>query len=514
MSNPTIISPTSSDSTWPEPIPLSERVNLPDFPLAVCPQWFANFAEQLALTTGNTVDGPAAMALAAVSASIVGKVEVQLSRDWSEPCGLYVFVSMNSGWGKSPIFRETVAPLRQHESRLVELSEELIAEEQTERDVREMALRKAKAEAASAGGADQRLNEIVATCQRRFNAARVRSVPQMIATDATPQGLIRTLVDQGERIAILTDEGEVVDVFRAGKGLDIYLKAYDGGSYRKNLAGKPSVILNRPAAAIGAMVQPTLLNGLVTNRELIARGLLARCVFVQPGRPPGPRKRDQLEIPEGVLRAYHKNMRQLLELRSDDDNNGRPVPSKLVFEEGAIRVLVRYRTQIDEQIALGDLGPMQPFAEKQAGRVARLAGLLHVARSGLIGPVPDTEVEGAIKLADYFMAHTHAAYVAHELDPVAHLANRIRRWIVSKEIRSLSRTTCNVALRHKDSQELDAAIELLVQSNCIRPSEIQAESHGPGRQPSPSYDVNPRLFKGLRNSIAPGKVWMRRKRCR
>lgn len=492
MSSSNTATAQPSSEAWVPPVPISDRPSLPNFPLSLIPDPLADWADAVARNTETAVDLAATLSLAVVSAATAGKVVAQLGDGWRETLNLYLLVALPSGELKSPVFRAAIEPIVKHEKRLAIAANETIAIQQTERDVLEMALRRAKSEAAAAHGDSKELNMKVQECRRRLNAARVHALPQLLASDLTPQGLIRTLAEQDERLAIMTDEGELAETLRAPGGIDIFLKAYDGSPYRVNRAGTASIQLEEPSLVLAAAIQPALARQLTGSATFGERGLLARLTFVLPPSRVGTRRWERAPIPDEVGAAYSRAIRQLLEIDVDRDRHGRPLRHNLAFEQDAVDALRRHRADIERRMAWGDLVGMETFANKHAGRVARLASLIRLATVGLTGMVTLEDARRAIALGEYFLAHARAALHHLDLDPVAKLAKRIVEWAIRSGVQQTTKAEVNAALRPDVAADLDEPFELLLRHHFLRPLQMPTRT-GPGRKPGTIYELNPHI---------------------
>ena len=102
---------------WDDPLPLVTNDNLPAFPIDALPPVVANMA--LAVTEANQVpvDLPAIMGLAALSASLVGRVKLFLNPSWSETINVFALDLIDSGNRKSSTVKAMTGPLfdLQHE---------------------------------------------------------------------------------------------------------------------------------------------------------------------------------------------------------------------------------------------------------------------------------------------------------------------------------------------------------------------------------------------------------------
>lgn len=161
----------------------------------------------------------------------------------------------------------------------------------------------------------------------------------------------------------------------------------------------------------------------------------------------------------------------------------------------------QFAAWVEPQLAkFGDLGHMTDWGGKLVGAVARIAALLHMAgNSGAVAPwhdaVPLDTVERAIQIGMYLIPHARAAYGSMGADPDVADALHILAWVKRTATPSFTKREAFEALkgRFKRAVDMDPALNRLVEHEYIR-LQPQDNQVGPGRKPSPRYDVNPAVF--------------------
>ena len=228
-----------------------------------------------------------------------------------------------------------------------------------------------------------------------------------------------------------------------------------------------------------------------------------------------------------------------------------------------------YATPIEHRQAEGgDLAPMRGWASKAAGRVARIAGVLHVVahachrgdlrelfeavrsshpsagaaaeRASLnsvnsvqdsrglrnreekdetllkpplnpwteltecgcgghpeVVPIAPQTVAAAAAIGDYLLAHAQVAYQIMGADPATHDAEQMASWIQREELKVFTLRDAHRRFRKPSPQDLLPALDVLELRGYIRPTEVP-KRNGPGRKPSPRYEVNPAALIGER----------------
>jgi replicative DNA helicase len=146
----------------------------------------------------------------------------------------------------------------------------------------------------------------------------------------------------------------------------------------------------------------------------------------------------------------------------------------------------------------GRFGAIREWGNKQPGRVARLAGLLHLAADPDAPPEisPKTMV-AACKLGEYFEAHALATYDVMGALPSIDGARRLLAWIVRTAQSTFTERIVAHAFRvgtagrsFATMDDLRPCLELLVEHGYLRRGESPARV-GPGRPSSPTYLVHP-----------------------
>lgn len=101
----------------------------------------------------------------------------------------------------------------------------------------------------------------------------------------------------------------------------------------------------------------------------------------------------------------------------------------------------------------------------------------------------------AITVMDYFTAHALASFDLMGVDPALEDARAVYRWLERTRPQQFTKREAHMGLsrsRFPKVGDLDASLELLEQHGWIRRLP-EPERTGPGRRPSPSYQVHPDL---------------------
>lgn len=445
---------TAEPSEWPEDA-TTPTAALPAFPLHCFAPWLRDMVQATAEALQVPADLPAMLALSILGTALAKKVDVEVRQGYYVPVNCYAMVGMESGERKSPTYRAMLKPLVEYERQLI-----LAAKKENE--------------------------------GRAATKDAPAPLPQLFVDDITTEQVAVVLEQNGERLALFSDEGDSLDIMagRYSKGtpnFGVYLKGWDGGAYKVNRGMRPSIYLHKPLLSIGLCVQPSVLRGLAETASFRDRGLLGRFWFCLPASYMGRRKPIGTPTPTAVRDAYESHIRRLLEM---------PLPERaeaISLSHAAHTALVAFAAELEPRLGPdGDLNGCKDWVAKLEGSTARIAGLLHCA----LGAMPGSQISGetmghAVTLARYLLAHAQATFGMMRADPHGKQADLLVRWIVRKELTAFSRRD---AYRENPShfervEDCAAAIAVLVERGVV--AERVLIKRTAGRPPTPVYEVNP-----------------------
>lgn len=504
---------------WGDPLPIGPTADVPSFPVEVLPGWLRNWVVALADALQCPVDLPAMLALAVLSLSCAKKFSVRVRPDWDEPINVYIAVALKPGESKSPAFAAVTRPVSR-----------FVAEEQRRQDP------EIRAAIARADVAVKHIEQLKGRAAKTIDpAARGKLLAQieeavfeqgtiqvpvplrLILDDVTAESLEVVLRKQGGRISILSDEGGPFELMggRYSDGIpniDIYLKGHSGSPISTDRISREGGSVRNPAITIGLAIQPDVLTSLQDKKGFRGRGLLARFLWSIPRSRVGSRAADSPPVPADVRDSYDLAVTALLEIEARKDELGEIEPRTIDLNKEAYALLVEFKDAIEP--ALGPSGELESIADwgnKLAGTVVRLAGLLHLAdRFGeaserMVEPIGQGEMRRAMRIADFLCAHARIAFDLMNSDPIARGARHILAWIqrTNAESFTLREVYLPLRARFRAPAELDEPLDLLIDHEVIRRRPDPPRS-GPGRRPSPVFDVNPVIYAQNAQNSAPG----------
>ncbi|MFE6691060.1 YfjI family protein [Streptomyces sp. NPDC057743] len=487
-------------AVWDDPIPLKGQRALADFPVHALPGWLRDFVAAVAEETQTPADLAGSLALSVLATAAGGRSEVHVRGAWKEPTNLYVAVALPPANRKSAVFSLLTDPLYDAEKHLVEAATPAIVEAQVTAQMAKEAAEHAASKAAKASPDEQdALVESAQALAQKAKTLKVPAEPQLLADDATAETVASTLAEQGDRIAVMSAEGEIFDIM-AGRyssgtpNLGVFLKGHAGDRHKVNRQTRKEYIED-PAVTIGICVQPQVLEAIGRNEAARRRGLLGRFLYSLPESLVGYRKSEPDPIPDDVKVTYNRNVIDLTLALAD-----RTEPAPLQLSPEAYVAHRDYKDRVEPRLRKreGVLGHIDDWAGKLVGAVARIAGLLHLAEHLENGPtlsISEETMRGAIELGEYFTSHGLAAFDVMGGDPTTDRATSLLETLRAQGWPEFSKRQLMLKVSRSEfptADALDPALGLLEDHGYLRALPAQ-RTGGRGRPPSPRYLAHPRL---------------------
>jgi len=481
---------------WPEIVSF-DVLNLPDFPTHVLPDALRRWVEAESHATQTPADLAALLALSVCSVGIARRVVVEARPGWREPVNLFTAVLLEPGNRKSAVFADAMKPLRELEAELIEAARPEVARAQSDRRQDETRLRKLEKTAAEKGDAEARHEAGNLAADLADGAEPV--LPRLIVDDATAEKLGIMLAEQGGRIASMSPEGGVFDLMAglySKSGIPqfgVYLMGHSGDDLITDRVGRKSVRVERPAPTCAYAMQPAVIEGLAENPAFRGRGLLARFLYAAPQSWIGRREIAPAPVSDATREAYRQAVRALAEVEGE---------IVLQLSAGAAALLRDWEAEIEAMLAEGgQMEIMRDWGAKLAGATLRLAAVLHCVERGPAGHIEGPTIAAAVEIARYLVPHAEAVLnmmLASE-ETADDDARYVLRWIERHGRREFTKRDAQQHGRRRfpKADDIDAALAELARRGYIRLRPVEAS--GPGRAPSPTYDVNPVAFAGVKS---------------
>lgn len=473
---------------WPEILPFS-AVELPEFPTHTLPGALRRWVAAESHATQTPADLAGLLALAVCSATIARRVVVEPRLGWHEPTNLFVAVLLEPGNRKSAVFADAMQPLRELEVELIEAARPTVAREQSDHRQFEARLRKLEKLAAEKGDAKARheAGELAAELAELPEPV----LPQLMVDDATAEKLGIMLAEQGGRIASMSPEGSVFDLMAglySKNGIPqfgVYLMGHSGDDLVTDRVSRKSVRVKRPALTCAYAMQPVVIKGLAENAAFRGRGLLARFLYAAPQGWIGRREIAPEPVSDAVKEGYRQTVRTLANVENE---------CVLQLDAEASAAFRGWEGEVEAM--LGDGGQMEVMRDwgaKLAGATLRLAAVLHCVEYGPAGYIGGATIRAAVELARYLVPHAEAVLNLMQAKEPSddEDARYVLRWIERHGRREFTKRDAQQHGKRRFSRagDIDPALAELTRRGYIRLQPLEAT--GPGRPPSPSYEVNP-----------------------
>lgn len=387
--------------------PLPAAPVAPAFETAWLPRTLREMAEAVAENIGVPVDLPSLVGLGVGSACTCGRVTVPFNHDWKEVAQLYIMCVMESGRGKSPVFRKMVSPLLERQTE--ENRGQIVAIEQAKASFDVLQARRTAAVKKKDNDEARQVAAEIAAFQmphmiNRFNTGNI-----------TPERLAELMQENGGSVALLDDEGEMLDMLE-GRYQDIpdlgpYLKGYDGNYPIQMERRSGRVLVENANLSILILTQTVVAEKTMTNPRMRGKGFVSRFLIAAP--EPIQEFVESKPLPAGVVSAYHNAVMRLWSM---------PTCTVPLSREATDLFRAWQKQVFDRTRPWGSWGGLykDPFAEKLPGATLRLAGVLHFWQDHPEEEITAATMRNAIALARYFVGHRlHLMGGANGLTPPA-----------------------------------------------------------------------------------------------
>ncbi|MHB1424605.1 MAG: DUF3987 domain-containing protein [Gemmataceae bacterium] len=460
--------PPPEPEPWPPPVPLNETPTPPEFPLGVLPEPLRRFASEAAASIPCPLDYVAVPMLVFAGAAIGASRALEIKHGRTErPC-LYAAVVGSPSCGKTPCRTFAARPLHEEQARLYEIFRR---ERQAHED-----------------GVDD---------------APKPKERTLYVSDVTTEKLANVLQENPRGVAVDRDELTAwvrsMDQYRSGKGADrqFWLSAWSGDPisvHRKNQDAGPVRVAHPFVSVVGGL-PPDLLTAMRGERG-VADGFMDRILFSYPQEPAAAGETWSC-IPDDCEKQWRICLMRLFALEMVDDPQHGPRPhfvrltscgrqawKKLTDDLAAVR-----NSDSTPDCIKSSLGKMNSYG----ARLALIVHYLRLATDEVDGEDVDGEsMDRAAQLITYFQGHLFRVHSAMAAATQVAETRRVLNWIVSNRLQRFQKRDAYQANKgtFKTVDELEAALTLLQKHGYIHPVP-PIDRSGPGRKPSPEYEVNP-----------------------
>lgn len=496
---------------WGPIFPLDEP-RLPDWPKgSILSPWADEFATQLSCELQVGRDVTSSITLAAMSIAVAHRFVVHPKPgNYFEGVNLYIVVSLQSGSGKSPVYKRIRAPLEAYQKAHNLKFRAEYSKRRAGYEVLESRVKKAKEKAANARDDDYtELLRQAESLEMEFENAVLPRPLAMFVDDATPEALAKAMMDQGGRMAIFSSEGGDIFATMAGRyqrgelpNLKPYLDPYDGLTLRVNRQTSQSYEIERPCLSMALLTQPEGLKPLGAD-GIQGRGLNARILFNIASSTLGYRTARAPIMHPAIEDRFAQQMTRLLEYPYATEEQGESCPFVLEFSEGATELYFVFKEELEKEYReSGSLFEISDWGGKILGTTIRIAGILHLG--DLVGhPEPwtvpiseDCWMRASRLTQEFWIPHARAAFGLLVEKANMSAAKCLLTWI-QKGQQGVFRTRDaqrGMGRRGNRAEVLDPALLILESHGLIQP--VDGKPGPKGQMLASIYRVHPRALSG------------------
>ena len=403
----------------------------------------------LARSTQTPQDMASLLGLAVASACLCNVACVRGHGDHIEPAPLWALVLSEPGTRKSAVLSELLRPILKWEADKGREMRPVIAAAAQRHRITERRIRAIEDQAGKVADPFKRAvveGEAIRLAQE-MEATPVPTAPALLASEPTPEALVRQMKDNHGRALLASAEGDALDIvqgrYSGVRNYGAMLKGHAGDPIRAQRVGRPSDVIDRPALAVALCVQRAAVAAVWCDPQAEGRGLLARFAVIAPPDLVGMRDVRPEPVRASAREAWQAALARLLSFEPSDDPDTGPAVIALSPEADALYHAFQLRTEA--ALGFGDLAERRAWGGKLCGLSLRIALTLHAlttwGRCGTPGESPRIDAQtmaAAIAWADYLAASERHARLSITEPAEQRAVRRHRDW---QRLRSLARAT-------------------------------------------------------------------------
>jgi hypothetical protein len=429
--------------SWPDPQPLSAKVEPEPYPLDALPLPIRAAVEEVVDFVKAPVSMVASSALATLSLAMQAHADAKRLEKLHGPVGLFILVIADSGERKSTcdgFFTKTISDYEEAQAEAAKpaLKDHRAAIEawEAKRGGIKERIRQLAKEQKSTAGMESALRDL------EHDKPEPPRIPRLLYADATPEALAYGLAKQWPSGGVVSAEAGIV-FGSHGMGKDSVMRnlgllnqLWDGKSLTIDRRSTESFTVRGARLTVALQVQEPTLREFFTRSGVLARGtgFLARFFVAWPESTQGMRQIDP-DAPDGPatwphLAEFHRRIAAILDQPVPIDDDGALTPPMLPLTPEAKAAWVEFHNAIESELSSGgELYDVRDVASKSADNAARLAALFQMFE-GAGGAIGISAFESASLIAAWHLHESRRFF--GELALPAELADaaRLDRWLI------------------------------------------------------------------------------------
>ena len=471
--------PPSKD--WPEPQPLTAKIEPEPFPVGALPNTVRAAVEEVQ----GFVKAPLALAvssaLGALSLACQAHVDVKRAEKLSGPVGLFLLTIADSGERKTTCDGFFISAIRGYQEQQAKSMNSAVKRHRTKIDAwaaRRDGLLLAIKNATKSGKPTEHLQaDLVRIEDEEPESPRV---PNLLIGDDTPENLAWRLTRQWPSAGVISSEaGLIFGAHGMGKesimrNLGLLNILWDGGAHSIGRRTSESFTVRGVRLTMAMQIQEATLRSFFERSEGLARGtgFLARFLVAWPESTQGFRPFSEAPPTWPNLGVFHQRIAEILANPVPIDNDGALSPTVLTLSPEAKAVWVEHHDRIEQGLQNGGVfHDVRDVASKSADNAARLAAILQMFEHGP-GTILPEAMESASRIAAWYLNEARRFFgelaLPVELADAARLGDWLNRYCQERQVGFVARNHARQYGPLRDTARLDAALKELMQLDYLR----------------------------------------------
>lgn len=275
--------------------------------------------------------------------------------------------------------------------------------------------------------------DVIATLKE--HTAKKPAQPRLrrtVRSDITKTSIAEALQGDGESIALMSNEGDILLNGEAMKHLSWLNSAWDGSPLSLDRGNNRNLLARNPRVTTSIVVQPSVFQEYLATHGKKARGIgyFARYLVGWPRSTQGERFISGYEGEWTHLPVFHARVKALLEKYASRIASGDVKRDVIHFtEEARVRWIALVNDTEEKIQPIGSLREVKDFAAKACEITARVAGVLHYFSDQPGGITIDT-LERAASIVEWHMDECARIFVPENEVPQALIdAEKLRDYL-------------------------------------------------------------------------------------
>ncbi|MCU7803802.1 MAG: DUF3987 domain-containing protein [Candidatus Thiodiazotropha sp. (ex Lucinoma borealis)] len=430
----------SHENGWPNPLPLTAKIEPEPYPLDALPDTLRAAVEEVFAFTKAPIPLVASSALAAISLAAQAYADVKRAEKLSGPVGLFLITIADSGERKSTCEGFFMQAIRDYEANQAEQAKPLIKDYKAEMDVWEAkhgGIKNKIREHTKMGKSTRELEDALRD-QEHDKPEQLR-VPRLIYSDATPEALKWNLAKDWPSGGVISSEAGLV--FGAhGMGKDSVMRnlatlnqLWDGMDIATERRTTESFTVRGARLTIALQVQETTLRSFFERTGGLARGtgFLARFLFAWPESTQGNRPFSDPPDTWPALERFNQLIAGILKQDVPINEDGALVPPVFPLAADTKAAWILFHDAIESELhSGGELYDVRDVASKTADNAARIATLFQIFEYGKCSAIDLKAFEGASRIAAWHLNEARRFFGELALPEDQANAARLDSWLL------------------------------------------------------------------------------------